>query len=254
VTCLEIRELLPELSLGVLSPGERTEVERHLRWCAGCRKETEELRSAAATIALAIPPADAPASLADRVVRTVVRVSGEPAPPRRSRTAAASIVAALVAIASLGWGAAMAGRADRYEERAAELEADRNAAVADFEEAIAVAIGGRPLPGGPTFLGELRPVAGASGGGSVLQLLSSERFDFNFAIVGGLDPAGLPYRVLVVDGTGQVLKAGAITDLDADGGAEAFHEFRMRDLRGFTTVRVVDGAGAVVLQGEVDQS
>jgi putative zinc finger protein len=39
VTCDEVRELLPEHLLGTLDGPEDLEVRRHLRGCAGCRKE-----------------------------------------------------------------------------------------------------------------------------------------------------------------------------------------------------------------------
>ena len=77
-------------------------------------------------------------------------------------------------------------------------------------------------------------------------------------IVNGLDPAAterLPYRVRLVNTrTGKELRAGRIDELDADGGAEVFHEFKRADLSGFTDVVVVDASGEVVLSGTVDQS
>jgi hypothetical protein len=51
-----------------------------------------------------------------------------------------------------------------------------------------------------------------------------------------------------------VLRAGRIDELDADGGADVFHEFKTADLSGYTTVTVVDASGEVVLSGVVDQS
>ena len=47
---------------------------------------------------------------------------------------------------------------------------------------------------------------------------------------------------------------GASTSLDANGGAEVYHQFRTQGLGGFTTVNVVDAAGRPVLTGTVDQS
>ena len=35
MTCLEVRDLLPELSIGVLPESERERLGRHLQWCAG---------------------------------------------------------------------------------------------------------------------------------------------------------------------------------------------------------------------------
>ncbi|MGZ4132829.1 MAG: zf-HC2 domain-containing protein, partial [Actinomycetota bacterium] len=39
MTCDEVRELLPEHLLGTLEGPEDLEVRRHLRACAGCRRE-----------------------------------------------------------------------------------------------------------------------------------------------------------------------------------------------------------------------
>ncbi len=51
-----------------------------------------------------------------------------------------------------------------------------------------------------------------------------------------------------------MLQGGTIAELDADGGGQAFRQFRNTDLTGFTTVLVRDASGRVVLKGTVDQS
>jgi predicted anti-sigma-YlaC factor YlaD len=129
VTCLEVRELLPELAVGVLPARDREEVEQHLRWCAGCRKEAGELGDAAATIAFALPPADLPDALRERVVGDVKHAAGAPRKPRRARAAAASTIAAAVALGSLGWGAVMANRADEFAQRAADANRQKTQAL-----------------------------------------------------------------------------------------------------------------------------
>ncbi|MFB3739371.1 MAG: anti-sigma factor, partial [Candidatus Velamenicoccus archaeovorus] len=73
MSCLEVREQLPEFAVGVLPPAERAEVERHLAWCAGCRKEAGELGAAAATFAFTLPQTEPPAGLADRIVAAIRR-------------------------------------------------------------------------------------------------------------------------------------------------------------------------------------
>lgn len=257
MSCLEVRELLPELAIGVLGAEERAEVERHLRWCAGCRKEAAELGAAAATLAFALEPAPVPHGLGERIVERVRRAAGPPGTPRRARTAAASIVAAMVAIASLGWGAVMAGRADRFEARAAQAERARAEALERFQRILTSVVPDRQLPASETHLGQLRPTADGLGGGAVLQLVSETMLDFTIVIVSGLDPedaAALPYRVELENAAGQVLRAGRIAELDADGGAEVFRQFRNKSLGGFTTVRVVNAQGEEVLSGAVDQT
>jgi hypothetical protein len=74
-------------------------------------------------------------------------------------------------------------------------------------------------------------------------------------IVNGLDVStALPLRVQLVNDRGRVLRAGRIDTLDANGGAEVYHQFRTQDLGGFATVNVVDASGGVILTGTVDQS
>jgi hypothetical protein len=256
VTCLGVRELLPELAIGVLSPAERDEVERHLRWCAGCRKEASELGQAAATFAFALAPVPVPHGLGEQIVERVRHVAGRPGTPRRARTTAASIVAAMVAVASLGWGAVMAGRAERFEVRAERAEAESREALETFVRAIQnVVPPGQDLPEEQFHLGPLAPTAEGQGGGAVFQLVSPNFLDFSMVIVNGLDPQAtnrLPYRVQLLNVAGQVLRAGRITELDADGGAEVFHQFTNKDLSGYSTVEVLDADGVVVLIGGIE--
>lgn len=256
MSCLDVRELLPELAVGVLPAADRDEVERHLRWCAGCRKEAGELGHAATALAFALEPAPMPEALRTRVVERVRRAAGAPGTARRMRTAAGGIVAAMVAVSSLGWGAVMAGRADRFERRAEQAEISRAAAFARFADVVNQIIPIGQIPVNETHMAQLSPTADESGGGAVLQLVSPTILDFAIVIVNGLDPTAdgrLPYRVRLLNMTGEVLKVGRITELDAEGGATVFHEFEHAELTGYTIVEVVDATGKVVLAGEVDQ-
>jgi hypothetical protein len=255
VTCLEVRELLPEMSVGVLPEPERERLGRHLQWCAGCRKEAGDLGQAAATLAFALPPVSPPADLEERVVARVRHAAGAPTTRRRARTVAAAVVAAAIAFASLGWGAVMAGRADRFAIRAEQAERQQAAAIEQFRKVAANVIPGRDLPDDETHIGPLTPVAAGTGGGFVLQLVSPTVLDFVMVRVNGLDePERLPLRVQVLNGDGAALRAGRITSLDANGGADVYRQFSTQDLTGFTKVRVVDDRGQVVLAGTVDQS
>jgi hypothetical protein len=255
VNCVAVRDQLPELAVGVLPPEERVALERHLQWCAGCRKEAGELGQAAATVAFALPSAPLPPALEDRVVVGVGKAAARPRTGRRTRTTIAAIIAAAIAVASLGWGAVMAGRAQRFAERAAQAEQDRLQALDQFQQFVDT------LPFQPradeTHLGQLAPtLAIRRGGGAVLQLVSPTRLDFVMVIVSGLprDPSLAPYRVMLKDAEGRVLRGGTIAELDADGGGQAFREFQNTDLAGFTTVLVRDASGRLVLKGTVDQS
>jgi hypothetical protein len=257
VNCLDVREQLPEFAIGVLPAQEHAAVERHLAWCAGCRKEAGELGAAAATFAFTLPAAEPPDGLADRIVAAIRRAAGAPGSRRRLRTVVASTVAAMVAVAGLGWGAVMAGRAERFADRAAIANQRRVDDLERFRKALALRGLGSGLPVDQTYLGQLAPVSGSQvGGGAALQLVSPTKLDFIMVIVNGLDPstAALPYQVVVRNESGLTLKAGRISALDKDGGAEVFHEFADKDLTGFTSVIVTDATGRVVLRGVVDQS
>jgi len=216
-TCLEVRDLLPELALGVLGSPERERAERHLRWCAGCRKEAADLGNAAATFGFALAPAPVPDDLGQRVVELIGRTAGRPVTRRRFRTTAASLLAASVAVASLGWGAVMAGRAERFEERAAFAEQRRVAALEQFRRILSGIFPAGDIPTNETHLGQLSPTVDGQGGGAALQLVSPRLIDFSIVIVNGLDPrdtARMPYRVQLVDASGDVLRAGRIDRLD----------------------------------------
>ncbi len=255
MTCLEVRELLPEHAIGVLGELEHERIQRHLQTCAGCRKEAGDLGQAASTLAFALAPVPVPESLGDRVVARVRRAAGAPGTRRRARTATVALVAAALVFASLGWGAVMAGRAERFADRAAQAQREQATAIEHFQQVLGNVIPGGSLSDNETHIGQLAPVAAGSGGGFALQLVSPRILDFVMVIVNGLDdPSVLPLRVELVNDRGRVLRAGRIHTLDANGGAEVYHQFRTQGLGGFTTVNVVDPAGRLVLTGTVDQS
>jgi hypothetical protein len=170
---------------------------------------------------------------------------------------AALAAAVMVTVAALGWGAAMAGRAERFADRAALAEARRAAALAQFDRVLRGFVPVTSLPADETHLGRLAPTAGRSGGGAVLQLVSPTVLDFVIVLVNGLPRDGvaaLPYRVTIGNAGGEVLRVGHIAQLDADGGADVFRQYANRDLTGFTSVLVRDASGEIVLSGTVDQS
>jgi Putative zinc-finger len=254
VSCLAVRDQLAEFAVGVLPKDEEAAVERHLQWCAGCRKEAAELGQAASTFAFALSPESPPVGLEDRVVAEVRRTAATPTARRRTGAVLAAVVAAAIAVAGLGWGSVMAGKARSLADQTRQLEAQQERALERFQHLLANLPGSHP---GETHLGRLVPTqAVPQGGGVALQLVSPTRLDFAFVVVNGLpkDPALLPYQVTLRDGRGRVLRVGRITQLDAGGGAESFRQFKNTDLTGYTRVVVLDASGRPVLMGTVDQS
>jgi hypothetical protein len=112
--CDQVREVAPELALGIAEAQDRDAALRHLTSCAGCRRLVSELTSVGDELLLLAPAREPPPGLASRVLATVT----EP-PPRQRRwriqarrwqfaTAAASVVLA----AALGGGSVFVATAD----------------------------------------------------------------------------------------------------------------------------------------------
>jgi hypothetical protein len=106
-TCEEIRERLAENVLGTLDEPDDLLVRRHLRGCAGCRREVAALSEGLATFSRAAHDLAPPPELKDRV-GSALRQEWEDAPVMKRRPSmrvwlpAAAAVVALVA--SLTWG------------------------------------------------------------------------------------------------------------------------------------------------------
>ena len=248
--CLAVRERIPEYVLSTLPHEEGLFVERHLGWCAACRKEADELRAGAASIGLALPQADPPPSLEERVVLRLRRDANRSGPrARRFRGLLASTVAAaMVAVLALGWGAAMFARGERAKEREREAEVQAQ----EYLSRLRVLI--QHLPGPRTDIRQvqLSPRPRLRGGGAALVLVSPRVQDWVFVIVGGLPKGSLPYRVSIANPKGIVRPVGKVRRLDEGGGAEVFHEFR-GDLRSFTRVLVRDRTGKLILHGSIER-
>src|SRR5262245_35591113 len=78
--CDEIRELLPELALGIADGEDRSRVLEHAATCAECRRELESLSTVADEFLELAPAHEPPAGFEVRVLGAL-----HPRPPRRAR-------------------------------------------------------------------------------------------------------------------------------------------------------------------------
>jgi hypothetical protein len=127
VTCDEVRDQLAEHLLGTLEPPVDAEVQRHLRGCAGCRRDMAALAEGVSTLALAAHDVDPPETLRDRTLSTLDdEWTADPAPAlslgrRMVWLGRAAVVVALAG--ALAWGAVASSRASRFEAAAHKYEA-----------------------------------------------------------------------------------------------------------------------------------
>jgi predicted anti-sigma-YlaC factor YlaD len=256
VNCTAVRDRLTQRALGDVAIDDGIALDRHLAWCAACRKEAGELDRAATTFAFALAPAEPAPDLEDRIVESVHAAAArrQPLGARRGRLAIALAVAGMVAVSGLGWGAVMAGRAARFEDLskvAQKKQQDANVAFQKILESTEF-----NDPNNQVFIGTL--ASGAHGGtaaGSALTLVSPSVPDVAIVMVSGFDPSvaqdALPFHVFLTGEHGQRLRVGKkIKALDSGGGAIVSGQFEL-DLSRYTGVEILDNDGNVLLTGSV---
>jgi hypothetical protein len=110
--CERIRELAPELALGIADGEQRAEALEHLANCADCRAHLESLARVADELLLLAPPLEPPLGFEDRVA---ARIAPAPvaAPPRRRWRPALALGAAVCLAAVAAGGVWMATSSDR---------------------------------------------------------------------------------------------------------------------------------------------
>jgi hypothetical protein len=249
VSCTAVRDRLAERALDLLDGSERVHVDRHLAWCAACRRESDGLLGAAGSLAFAAAPVDPDPELEEKVLATLRRElsAGRAGMPRRGRSAVAAVLAAMLALSGLGWGAVMAGRAARLEERVRQAE-QRQIESIDKVQTIFERL---EFADGLASAGPLAAAGGGIQGGAGMTVTSRSIRDVVIVLVSGLAPDGAPFRVELADRRGTVLEVGRIRRLDVDGGATLVQRF-VEDLGGFRRLVVRDATGAIVLHGVLD--
>ena len=181
--CRDVRELLAEQALGTLDRDTSRWVDRHLAWCAGCRKEAEDLAAGVAALPLAVGGPAPPRSLEDRVVRAVSREARRPARGRRVAIVAAAL-ASILAAGSIAWALSVRGRIGVLERAAEDARADAEDAAAAF------AITADFFAGRDLFAATLVPAGRLDGGGRAIVYESPQGRDFAVIVLGGLPAKG----------------------------------------------------------------
>jgi hypothetical protein len=93
--CAEVRELAPELALGIVGGPERAEALQHASECGPCRALVGELSEAADALPLLAAEAEPPPGFEERVLAAMK------APRRRNRRRIAALVAVAAAAATI---------------------------------------------------------------------------------------------------------------------------------------------------------
>jgi anti-sigma factor RsiW len=110
--CEEIREMAPELALGIVEGEERGRALEHLADCPDCRRRVEELTEVADELLLLVPHREPPVGFESEVLR---RVLPAPKPRRRRRlqlvfAPAAAALAAVAITLGVVWNDWQTGR------------------------------------------------------------------------------------------------------------------------------------------------
>jgi Putative zinc-finger len=96
MTCDDIRELAPELALGVVEGEQRSEALRHLAECPDCRRLVERMSGVADGLVTLAPAEEPPVGFESAVVD---RLGPKPPPKRRARRLFARLAPAAAAAA-----------------------------------------------------------------------------------------------------------------------------------------------------------
>ena len=235
--------------MDTLPAKEHREVERHLQWCAGCRKEVAELQDGLAAAVIGLPSAKPPPSLEDRVVTKVVEASGRWRVGRRTSVrllAVAALTAGMLAAGSLTWGLAMRQQVESLRSRVSTTTTtvDTLARLVKAFRANAKALSA-----------SLAPTGGFAPGGGAAMIVSApnEPDLFVIQVIMPRNSRG-PFTALLLERSGRTITAGRLTRgtngvymLAPGGGFRQFPE--TLDL--VTSVLVLGGNGAPILTGDV---
>jgi anti-sigma factor RsiW len=220
IECAEVRDLAPEMALGSLDGAVRADVLVHIAHCPACRTEVRELADVVDGLAALGPVVEPPPALAERVLAAIRTESATAAPAaapiRRRRWRTVQLAAAAVVAALLGVAGTLAVVASRHSPSPS-----------------AVALNARTLQVVPMIGGDEHQVGEAyvSRGADPWVLVN---------VTYGLDGNG--YRLVGVDGAGQVVDIGPMRSLTQGRWAWAG---RVDQAASLVELRIVDASGGV---------
>jgi predicted anti-sigma-YlaC factor YlaD len=259
MNCVDVRDRLAEHALGVLEEDDLRQVDRHLQWCAGCRKESAEMLEGLAKVPLSLRPVDPEPSLEDRVVEAVAAASGRGRGTARRglrMLAVATLAAAITAASAFGWAFAERAKVQGLKEKVASVESSQRGLARLFKELKEHSRGNgtlyeATLYPGPAHqqAGQALVFSGAKGSGFVL-----------VEVVVALDGRIGPYQVELQDRAGHIRQVGRLERTSNqtyllyrpfDQSLENLSKPEAIELRRLDLLQVTDRTGTTVLTGLV---
>jgi hypothetical protein len=260
VTCAEVRDNLGEHALGLLTSEDQREVERHLQWCAGCRRESAELLEGVASVAMSLPQAEPPFPLEPKVVGRVSAAAG------RVRTrgyrrgikmlAAATLSAAVLATSAVGWGVRQRSQAEQAQDQLQTVK-KQTANTSRLIDEVRKQLSGA----GKLYEASLFPLSRREEGGTALLYGEPDGRGWVLVdVVAALDQDAGPFAVNLVSATGQRLAAGTLTQTKNQDyvlyRVDLPHDFTRPDaveLSHVMALEVIDRFGTRLLTGTVHE-
>jgi hypothetical protein len=248
MTCLEVRERLTEHALNLLPRPDAKEVDRHLAWCVGCRKESVELQEGAASVAVSVPLAEPHFSLERRIVDRLSVAAKLPKPASRRLfrvLVAATLAATLGAIGATSWAIAERQRVEEIKA-SADLQVQRQ--IENVQQLTRLLASFKSQNSKP-LQAALTPTRGFSGNGVAVIYPVANTPDLTLVTI--QPPAFLvaPYRVSLLDGNGKKVDGGNF--LETTGGALLWWDLSGHDLSKVASIVVVDNFDRTVLKGSL---
>ena len=219
-TCEQVRELLPELALGILGGEDRARALDHITGCTDCSNELASLSRAADGLLTLAPQHEPPAGFEDRVLARLRRERPQHRARRFMTFAAAAALVAIVAGGAVWVGTAQDRRFGTYYKNILAIQHGTELAAARLETT-------DRIYGGEAFTYQGNP-------------------SWLFVVVTG--PVGDGVYNIMGTVRGATVKLGVIR---VEHGRGDWGGVTTTEMRAVDEIRVVDRAGQLVLHGTV---